>query len=526
MEVYLQAINQKFDAMIPPWILDLQLFNPISILGFIAFFSLANVILSKRQNPSSLPVLNARKWHEFGYSNRIHRFNTDPTGLIKSGFDKCKDAFFLFTDSQFLMILSPKYVEAIQNDHRLDLRESSKVDFHGGVPGFEPITAAGGSVGTDIIKKRLSRSLVNLVAPLSSEADHAIQQRWSDPLEWHESPINHINKIVAQVSTRAFLRDDICRDPAWVELAAQYTNDVFEASHYLREWPKFLRYAASWFLPYCRNLRKQMREAEDTLQPTIAKLKSYRESSTSSTEFSKANAPEPSSVDWLMEIAHRFHPSEFTKFQLGLFVASIDTTSDQLIKLLGDLSDESNLVDEIRAEVIDVIGKEGLNKGSLAQLQLMDSAMKESQRMAPVGCILVSRYATEEVILPDGLIIPRGTSCAVPTTHMMESSTWPDAEKFDGYRYLTMRRASKTPAVANFVTPSTNHLGFGHGKQACPGRFFAECVIKILLCHILLKYDFRVGKPEEGRSVRRGRFIISHPTLKIELKRRKEEISL
>lgn len=31
----------------------------------------------------------------------------------------------------------------------------------------------------------------------------------------------------------------------------------------------------------------------------------------------------------------------------------------------------------------------------------------------------------------------------------------------------------------------------GIGRHACPGRLFAVCHIKISLCHMLLKYDWR-----------------------------------
>lgn len=43
------------------------------------------------------------------------------------------------------------------------------------------------------------------------------------------------------------------------------------------------------------------------------------------------------------------------------------------------------------------------------------------------------------------------------------------------------------------VTTSPDHLALGHGEHACPGRFFAAIEIKILLCHLLLKYEWELS---------------------------------
>jgi cytochrome P450 len=38
-------------------------------------------------------------------------------------------------------------------------------------------------------------------------------------------------------------------------------------------------------------------------------------------------------------------------------------------------------------------------------------------------------------------------------------------------------------------------VAFGHGLRACPGRFFAADVLKLMLIHIVMNYDINlVGK--------------------------------
>jgi cytochrome P450 len=67
-------------------------------------------------------------------------------------------------------------------------------------------------------------------------------------------------------------------------------------------------------------------------------------------------------------------------------------------------------------------------------------------------------------------------------------------------------------------------MGFGHGKGACPGRFFATALAKVLLSHILLSYDFmRVddGNPEIQTL---GVTTLVNPNAQIAIRRRKEQV--
>jgi cytochrome P450 len=74
--------------------------------------------------------------------------------------------------------------------------------------------------------------------------------------------------------------------------------------------------------------------------------------------------------------------------------------------------------------------------------------------------------------------------------------------EFDGFRYYKERIAqNKVGASSRFDYSSTDkdHLGFGHGKYACPGRFAASVEIKMLLAHVILQYDLKLPP---GRTTR------------------------
>ena len=100
--------------------------------------------------------------------------------------------------------------------------------------------------------------------------------------------------------------------------------------------------------------------------------------------------------------------------------------------------------------------------------------------------------------LKDGTYLPKGTHFAVAANAIVhDPELLPgggDPYQFDPFRYSKLRTDPANPGAINkqqFATTDSNTLHFGHGKFACPGRFFASNEIKLILSHILIMYDFK-----------------------------------
>lgn len=102
------------------------------------------------------------------------------------------------------------------------------------------------------------------------------------------------------------------------------------------------------------------------------------------------------------------------------------------------------------------------------------------------------RLATEDVQFSDGTVIPKGSYIMIAPTPMSNPELYPDPSKFDGYRFLRLREAEGAENKYQAVTTSPEFTVFGHGRHACPGRFFATNEIKLLFTYMLLYYDFKV----------------------------------
>lgn len=110
---------------------------------------------------------------------------------------------------------------------------------------------------------------------------------------------------------------------------------------------------------------------------------------------------------------------------------------------------------------------------------------------------------------------------------MWEDSTYENPLEYDGYRWLRLRDDPTQEHLAHLVSTSDKHMGFGHGLHSCPGRFFAANEIKIGLCHLLLKYDWKLpenfGTPKPWFY---GMAILPDPNATLMIKRRTPELDL
>lgn len=105
--------------------------------------------------------------------------------------------------------------------------------------------------------------------------------------------------------------------------------------------------------------------------------------------------------------------------------------------------------------------------------------------------------------LSNGQVIPAGVILECSTAHNQDDEIYPEASRFDPWRFSKLQEEEegqanyaemKENSVSSrhqMVSVTPNHLAFGYGRHACPGRFFAINEIKILLSVFLLNYDFK-----------------------------------
>ncbi|KAL8330314.1 hypothetical protein RB593_001366 [Gaeumannomyces tritici] len=227
-------------------------------------------------------------------------------------------------------------------------------------------------------------------------------------------------------------------------------------------------------------------------------------------------------IEWLQRAAGD-GPVDLGGSQLSLAMAAFFTTSEMMRAVLLDIARHPELAEPLRSEMSSQIKAHGISVAATNSMALLDSVLKESQRLGS-GLVVLERAALRDTRLPSGQLVPRGTHVMVDSTGLWDPAIFPDPERFDGYRFLRRREQDPSSSAGDqFVQSGPNYHVFGGGRFICPGRFFAANELKLVLAHILLKYDVRLAEGcSNTQPLRHGVYAMVNPTAKFEVKRRKD----
>lgn len=108
-----------------------------------------------------------------------------------------------------------------------------------------------------------------------------------------------------------------------------------------------------------------------------------------------------------------------------------------------------------------------------------------------------------------------------------DPAVYPEPNSFDAFRFCGEKATSGPSNSRQLVTVSSEQMGFGLGQHACPGRFFVANEMKMMLAHLIMKYDWSLD-PVYGKfkDVRMEGHPMPDFAAKIRCKRRKEEIDV
>ncbi|KAK0609207.1 Cytochrome P450 monooxygenase pyr3, partial [Lasiodiplodia hormozganensis] len=140
----------------------------------------------------------------------------------------------------------------------------------------------------------------------------------------------------------------------------------------------------------------------------------------------------------------------------------------------------------------------------------------------------IARRVKKRVQLSDGTVLPRGATIICSTDRRTDPTVFPSPDVFDGRRFLERRQLPGQENAWQLVTTSADHLGFGHGAHACPGRFFAANEAKVAFAFLLICYDWRfpVGVGERPANVEFDDQVAVSPFARVEFRRTGEMLEV
>lgn len=355
---------------------------PISVqvvVGYAVVY-LVYYILTAERPYAGLPVVGVQYKGWRALLPAKFAWITDSAEILRKGKESYYGCFQVLTGSGYKIIVPNRFANELRSHPSLNFNEAFAKDFFVNYPGFD-----GHRQGLqderfiqEVVRIKLTQSLGLVTDDLVDETASCLQETWGQGREWQTRMMKEdVLDIVARLSSRVFLGKELCRNPEWLEISKNYTVDSFMASNLLRLCPDLLRPILYWFIPTCTRLRREVRDSRRLIMPEVEKRIA------SAQKALEAGGPLPKTSDtigWMMEVS-KGRRVDYVAGQLSLTMAAIHTTSESTVRSILRLCEHPELVEPLRTEMISVLQQEGWSKTSLYKLRLLDSFLKEVQRL-------------------------------------------------------------------------------------------------------------------------------------------------
>ncbi|KFY43370.1 hypothetical protein V494_02019 [Pseudogymnoascus sp. VKM F-4513 (FW-928)] len=423
----------------------------------------------------------------------------DSAKVLSAGYEKFSRHGLFYqirTPVRWFIVAPPKFIEEIRTapSTHLCAREAATDILQAGYT-ISPVVEAD-KFHFHTIKSHLTPNLERMIDDIRDEISLAFDDEIGNPADWKPVVMSRAaHRIATRSANRLLVGSPLCRNDEYLQMSIKYTIDVFGGADKLRAWPAFLRTIVTRLVT---EVGERQQVARKHLLPYIQER--LRQQASNNEKFLQDKPMD--SLQWIIDVAppeELKNPENLMYRMLHVNVAAVHTTGLTYHNCMFDLALSTDIHAELRNEIDDAVTTLGWTGQALARMRKLDSFMLESQRLAPISSSQFTRVVKQDFTFSDGTTVPKGSYVFIPMHAMsLDDEIYPSASKFDPFRFSRLRELPGNENRYQFVTTSPTHINFGHGKDACPGRFFASQEIKLLLAHTLLNYDVRLEDPSGG----------------------------
>ncbi|KAK6080558.1 cytochrome P450 [Seiridium cupressi] len=363
-----------------------------------------------------------------------------------------------------------------------------------------------------LVRRELTAHLDAVEASMWDEVGAALAEVWGKEggEGWRKVNLDKtVRHVVARASNRVFIGRELCRNTAFILSVITYVTRVSTYGLLLSLVPRRLRPLAA---PVARfPIATSYAPCEAHLLPLFKDFVARHESDPQS-------LPPHLFATWLVASSHtRFSPESLERTPdflsrrvMALNFAAVHTSTLTTCNLLLDVFSNSPLASEsLRNEALAISrewGPGNCRRSRLNSMSQLDSALRESMRLWGVA----PRALRRRVMSPKGVALPFGkagegmTVCVNGWGIHHDEELYRGAGRFVWDRFMRKRpemaeqkyeeekgddEKRKGDAAAAAVETDERFTAWGIGKHACPGRFFAVDLVKMILAHVLVNYE-------------------------------------
>ncbi|EOO00787.1 putative cytochrome p450 protein [Phaeoacremonium minimum UCRPA7] len=360
-----------------------------------------------------------------------------------------------------------------------------------------------------LVKNKMNAVLENIVQAMNDELQVAFDDVFgTDEHNWKELDVlTAVKIVVSQAASRFTVGLPLARNKEYMKDCYDSVDSAIMTAGVAGGTPHVLRPIVGRLVGLKSRLaiRRMRKHFEPTYRERLPTLK-FAEDDPQHIEpqdhlqmmlrYAQKERPEELSLDGM---ARRVMAANFG----SMHQTSMQVTN-MLLNIIGSDA-EFNTIAVLRDEVARVLGDDKVwTKAHIAKMVKSDSVARETLRCQSFGGrALFRKVMVDGVVTDSGLKLPKGCMFSFlgqPAQH--DEDIHDEPLKYDPFRFSRVREtvadSSKAPALS-FVTTSPDHLPFGHGRHACPGRFLVDFELKMIISYVLMNYDLKFPDEYNGK---------------------------
>ncbi|KAK4521511.1 serine/threonine-protein kinase HAL4/sat4 [Mucor velutinosus] len=463
-----------------------------SISAAVALIKATLALIKSKNGNSSLPIIP----YKYPFVGSTFEYYTNPLKLAKFYTEKWGPTFRLHLHGDLVTVVGAKDVPEVFNHSQLSFLASNSRFFNSALfNGKGEFTLPDKSV-TNAIRKHLTPNLDYY----SPRAFRQFLQEVDDKALEDQFILRNLRpffrRFVAKYSASVFVGTRMCQDENLISAFEHAVADIgteFRPGPLQVIFPRLNSIYTNYFFPKSKSIKKHRALIKASLSTEIAKRMSEE-----SQEDCIYNKDEKKDVlDYLLKTypheMNNDHLETLTTVILILIFVGVHTTSEAVTYVMYCLAKHPEYISELREEQEKVLLDEGVadrdrnviyTPAMYRQMVKLDSFIRESMRTRMVGFGLPhTNIGEEDIVLKSGAIVE-------PVHHDKDNQPgFQNLETFDGFRYVDMDKLA--------VKAGQDHLAFGMGRHACPGRWFATHQIKGIVSYFIKNYEIS-AKSEIG----------------------------
>ncbi|CAG9998323.1 unnamed protein product [Clonostachys byssicola] len=423
--------------------------------------------------------------------------------IIQDGYEKSggKPYEVLAPDNRYVFVSDPKYIRELDKapDNVLSLQGAAKQM-------LQPMYTMQhfnwfvirGTEGVGFIRALrtlLTNNLPEILPDLSSIIRSRMAElRNSHPTikgEKHSPVYPMIVKLVVLSNAVSFFGKDLAKNDAFMESALEYIEQTLICAEIVRLLPKFMA-------PIVGNLLGARLKAQDVIFNTLMPIAEQRVIEREAKAMGQEVPHHPDCIQWIMDTSPRQNPWSAQRVVhelMAIWFGSVHAVSTTITFAIHDLCLHPEYVEPLRNELVQ--GYAEFERTSVG-LPLLDSFIKESARLTPVEAQSSRRSVLKPFTFSDGTKLAVGEWACTPVRSIMQNPEfYPSPLEFNGFRFADPNILGDAGDAFKYKQPKPSKLTdcdntfhvWGTGRMACPGRYYATAVMKVIMGQVILHYD-------------------------------------